>query len=136
MQKINIALCGTGNVGSSFIDLILQSKEKIKSNYNVELNLNLIGSRKGKINNSDFKGKIETDILKVPLSNEVDIIVELIGGTEISYELAKLSLKNDKHFVTANKSLIAEKGQELFKLASDRNLHIGFEALWEEVYQY
>ena len=40
MQKINIALCGTGNVGSSFIDLILQSKEKIKSNYNVELNLN------------------------------------------------------------------------------------------------
>ena len=62
MQKINIALCGTGNVGSSFIDLILQSKEKIKSNYNVELNLNLIGSRKSKINNSDFKGKIETDI--------------------------------------------------------------------------
>ena len=128
MEKINIALCGTGNVGSSFIDLILQSKEKIKSNYNVELNLNLIGSRKGKINNSDFKGKIETDILKVPMSHEVDIIVELIGGTEISYELAKLSLKNDKHFVTANKSLIAEKGQELFKLASDRNLHIGFEA--------
>ena len=83
MQKINIALCGTGNVGSSFIDLILQSKEKIKSNYNVELNLNLIGSRKGKINNSDFKGKIESDILKVPMSNEVDIIVELIGGTEI-----------------------------------------------------
>ena len=128
MEKINIALCGTGNVGSSFIDLILQSKEKIKSNYNVELNLNLIGSRKGKINNSDFKGKIETDILKVPTSHEVDIIVELIGGTEISYELAKLSLKNDKHFVTANKSLIAEKGQDLFKLASDRNLHIGFEA--------
>ena len=59
MQKINIALCGTGNVGSSFIDLILQSKEKIKSNYNVELNLNLIGSRKGKINNSDlFKSTI------------------------------------------------------------------------------
>ena len=52
----------------------------------------------------------------------------MIGGTEISYELAKLSLKNDKHFVTANKSLIAEKGQDLFKLASDRNLHIGFEA--------
>ena len=56
------------------------------------------------------------------------VVIELIGGTDISYDLAKLSLENGKHFVTANKALIAEKGSELFELASKKNLHLGFEA--------
>lgn len=128
MKKINIALCGVGNVGSSFIDLLFTSREKIKSNFDIEINLTLIGSRKGEIANNDFQGQIERDILKVPLHKDIDIVVELIGGTDISYELAKLALENNKHFVTANKALIAEKGPELFKLASKQSLHIGFEA--------
>ena len=90
--------------------------------------MTLIGSRKGEIANNDFQGQIERDILKVPLHKDIDIVVELIGGTDISYELAKLALENKKHFVTANKALIAEKGPELFKLASKQGLHIGFEA--------
>ena len=107
MKKINIALCGVGNVGSSFIDLLFTSREKIKSNFDIEINLTLIGSRKGEIANNDFQGQIERDILKVPLHKDIDIVVELIGGTDISYELAKLALENNKHFVTANKALIA-----------------------------
>ena len=128
MKTLNIALCGTGNVGSSFMDLVLKNKQKIKSNFDVDFNLLLIGSRKGEINNTEFKGVLEKDILKVPLKDEIDVVVELIGGTDISYELAKSSLENGKHFVTANKALIAEKGSELFELASKNNLHIGFEA--------
>ena len=128
MKTVNIALCGTGNVGSSFMDLVLKNKQKIKSNFDVDFNLLLIGSRKGEINNTEFKGVLEKDILKVPLKDEIDVVVELIGGTDISYELAKSSLENGKHFVTANKALIAEKGSELFELASKNNLHIGFEA--------
>ena len=111
MKKINIALCGVGNVGSSFIDLLFTSREKIKSNFDIEINLTLIGSRKGEIANNDFQGQIERDILKVPFHKDIDIVVELIGGTDISYELAKLALENNKHFVTANKALIAEKDQ-------------------------
>ena len=128
MKKINIALCGTGNVGSSFIDLVLKNKQKIMSNFDIDINLTLIGSRKGEIDNTQFEGTIEKDILKVPLNAEIDVVVELIGGTDISYDLAKLSLENGKHFVTANKALIAEKGSELFELASKKNLHLGFEA--------
>ena len=128
MKKINIALCGTGNVGSSFIDLVLKNKQKMMSNFDIDINLTLIGSRKGEIDNTQFEGTIEKDILKVPLNAEIDVVVELIGGTDISYDLAKLSLENGKHFVTANKALIAEKGSELFELASKKNLHLGFEA--------
>ena len=108
--------------------MLFTSREKIKSNFDIEINLTLIGSRKGEIANNDFQGQIERDILKVPLHKDIDIVVELIGGTDISYELAKLALENKKHFVTANKALIAEKGPELFKLASKQGLHIGFEA--------
>ncbi|RZO99157.1 MAG: homoserine dehydrogenase [Gammaproteobacteria bacterium] len=128
MKKINIALCGTGNVGSSFIDLVLKNKQKMMSNFDIDINLTLIGSRKGEIDNTQFEGTIEKDILKVPLNAEIDVVIELIGGTDISYDLAKLSLENGKHFVTANKALIAEKGSELFELASKKNLHLGFEA--------
>ena len=38
MKKINIALCGTGNVGSSFIDLVLKNKQKIMSNFDIDIN--------------------------------------------------------------------------------------------------
>ena len=128
MKKINIALCGTGNVGSSFVDLVLKNKQKIMSNFDIDINLTLIGSRKGEIDNTQFEGTIEKDILKVPLNAEIDVVIELIGGIDISYDLAILSLENGKHFVTANKALIAEKGSELFELASKKNLHLGFEA--------
>ena len=88
MKKINIALCGTGNVGSSFIDLVLKNKQKIMSNFDIDINLTLIGSRKGEIDNTQFEGTIEKDILKVPLNAEIDVVIELIGGTDISYDLA------------------------------------------------
>ena len=82
MKTVNIALCGTGNVGSSFMDLVLKNKQKIKSNFDVDFNLLLIGSRKGEVNNTEFKGVLK-DILKVPLKDEIDVVVEL-WGTDIS----------------------------------------------------
>lgn len=128
MKTINIGLCGTGNVGLSFIEVINTNKDKIFDKYGINLNISVIGARKGKVENSIFDGEIETDILKVPLRADVDVVVELIGGTDISYELATLSLKHNKHYVTANKALMASKGKDLYLQASKRNLHIGLEA--------
>ena len=128
MKTLNIGLCGSGNVGLSFIDVIHSNREKILKKYGIELNISVIGVRKGKIENKDFAGEIEKDILKVPLRNDVDVVVELIGGTDVSFELAMNALKNNKHFVTANKALMATKGKALYLEASKRNLHIGLEA--------
>ena len=72
--------------------------------------------------------KVIKDIQEVPLSDEVDVVVELIGGVEESFKLAKAALNNKKHFVTANKALIAAHSKELFETAKQNQVHLGFEA--------
>lgn len=58
----------------------------------------------------------------------VDIVVELIGGVVAAYQLMRRALEAGKPVVTANKALLAERGRELFRLARDKGLSIGFEA--------
>ncbi len=87
----------------------------------------MIGARKGKVSGvSDIS--VITDIQEVASSHDVDVVVELIGGVEDAYKLAISALKNKKHFVTANKALIAAHSKELFELAKENKVHIGFEA--------
>ena len=127
MSHLRIGLCGTGNVGSAFIDTIQNSSDLISENYGVDVSISLIGSRSGKVNNSR-NIEIVNDIFDVPLSENVDIVVELMGGVDDPLKLACLALENKKHFVTANKALIAAHSKELFSLAKQHNVHIGFEA--------
>ena len=87
----------------------------------------MIGARKGKVSGvSDIS--VITDIQEVAKSDDIDVVVELIGGVEDAYKLAISALKNKKHFVTANKALIAAHSKELFELAGENKVHIGFEA--------
>ncbi|PTY00943.1 homoserine dehydrogenase [Verrucomicrobia bacterium LW23] len=64
----------------------------------------------------------------LPEDPNVDVVVELIGGTTDAYELISRSLKAGKHVVTANKALLAECGEELFALASRHRRQLLFEA--------
>jgi homoserine dehydrogenase len=59
---------------------------------------------------------------------EVDVLVELIGGTSVAYDLIKLAIEQGKHVVTANKALIAEHGNELIAMAESAGVQIRFEA--------
>lgn len=59
---------------------------------------------------------------------EIDVIVELMGGIEAPKKLVMAALEAGKHVVTANKALLAEDGEEIFKLAAQKNLSIGYEA--------
>ena len=69
-----------------------------------------------------------TDVMDLLSDPRIDVIVELIGGVEDAYKLAISALKNKKHFVTANKALVAAHSKELFELAKENKVHIGFEA--------
>ena len=127
MKNLKIGLCGTGNVGSAFIKSIFSSESLINQNYGLNISISLIGARKGKVSGvSDIS--VITDIQEVAKSDDVDVVVELIGGVEDAYKLAISALKNKKHFVTANKALIAAHSKELFELAKENKVHIGFEA--------
>ena len=59
---------------------------------------------------------------------EIDVLVELIGGTSAAYDLIKRAIQQGKHIVTANKALIAEHGNELITLAEASGVQIRFEA--------
>ena len=67
--------------------------------------------------------------LDMATRDDVDAVVELIGGSEgLAYDLVKAALQNGKHVVTANKALLAHHGFELAKLAEDNNVALAYEA--------
>ena len=127
MTNLKIGLCGTGNVGSAFLESIVSTESLINRNYGLNISISLIGSRKGKVSGAPDIPVI-TDIQELAMSDDVDVVVELIGGVNDAYKLAVSALKNKKHFVTANKALIAAHSKELFELAKKNQVHIGFEA--------
>ena len=59
---------------------------------------------------------------------DIDIVVELIGGVNPAFDLIKTAIENGKHIVTANKELLAKKGEELFNFAEEHNKVVLYEA--------
>lgn len=121
-KKIKIGLIGLGTVGSGVF-------KTLKNFDNVEVakiavrNLSKPRHIEG-LDNSIVTDK-PFDIVNDP---EIDIVVELIGGLEPAFELITTAIKNGKHIVTANKELLAKKGEELFKIAEENNRVVLYEA--------
>ena len=71
---------------------------------------------------------VTADWRKLVANPDLDVIVELIGGTTEAFDLIKQALQNGKHVITANKALLAERGAELFQTALKNQRHLLFEA--------
>jgi homoserine dehydrogenase len=71
---------------------------------------------------------LTTDTFAVVNHPEVDIVVELIGGSTLAKDLVLTAIENGKHVVTANKKLLAEFGNEIFAKAEEKNVAVMFEA--------
>ena len=130
-KKINIAVVGLGNIGSHFCnDLLIQKKDIfLKSGININLlsvsAKNIKKKRKFKFKKSQWVN----NPLNIATNPIIDIVVELVGGSEgLAKKLAYLSLINKKHFITANKSLVAKHGNYLAKLAEKNKVNFEFEA--------
>ena len=120
-KVINVGLIGCGVVGSGVVSLFSQNKDK-------GVNLKIVADRnpeKAKKLGFSNVTKDANDILDDP---EIDIVVELIGGYEPAKEYIIKAIKNKKHVVTANKAVISEYGDEIFKLAEENKVNVGFEA--------
>ena len=72
--------------------------------------------------------KIVTDPLEVATANDVDLVVEVMGGTTVAGEVVRAALESGKPVVTANKALLAARSAELFKIADERGIDLLFEA--------
>lgn len=127
---IGVGLLGCGTVGSGVVKLLEKNKETIakRSGDNIiikrilELDLNkcLDLGLDEELISQDFEEILQDD--------EIDIVVELMGGIEPAFTYIIEAMKKGKHVVSANKDLIAVKGRELFDAAKENNVDFYFEA--------
>ena len=130
MKKIKIALLGLGNVGTGVWKIFQMNKDEIekRSGYEVEISKILVRDKK-KNRGLDVPKEIITTNFKDILGDEdIKIVVEVIGGIEPAKSYILNAIKNKKHIVTANKMLLATKGDELFKAADENGVMFRYEA--------
>ena len=120
--KIKVGIIGLGTVGCGVVK-VLREFDQIEIEQIAVKNIN----KKRNIDNLD-QNILTDDPFNVVNNPNIDIVVEVIGGTSPAYDLLKTAIKNGKHIVTANKELLAKNGEELFKLANEHSVTILYEA--------
>ncbi len=129
-KVVNIGLVGFGTVGTGVAKLILENGDTIAAKTGIRLNLTCVVDLDTETPRSvTLPEGVLTNDVQVLLSNDnIDIAVELIGGTGYARTLQLDMLKAGKHVVTANKALLAEHGTELYQVAREAKRCIAFEA--------
>jgi homoserine dehydrogenase len=125
---VKIGICGLGTVGSGTFNVLNRNAQSINARAQAELEVIHIGARRDNPACDIGEIRVSRDIFDVARDPEVQILVELIGGTSVAKELVEEALRNGKHVVTANKALVAEFGNELFALAEQNNVVVRYEA--------
>ncbi len=131
MKTFNIAIAGLGNIGLEVYKNLTKNKKNILEKTGFKINISHISVRnpRKKRDISLPKKLFVTSSLDLVKLENVDIIVELIGGSDgMAKKLVFAALKNGKHVVTANKALIAKHGDELSILAEKNSVNLLFEA--------
>ena len=127
-EALRIGVCGVGTVGLATIDILRQQSAMVSARAGKDLKVTHVGARRDHAEHNYGDARVSRDVMDVARDPEVDVLVELIGGTGVAYDLIKLAIEQGKHIVTANKALIAEHGNELFALAEAAGVQLGFEA--------
>lgn len=127
-KTINIGICGLGTVAQGLLTLLAEADEVLEARVGGAIKIVHVATRTAKPN-VDLLGAYESrDVFDVARNPDVDILVELIGGTTVAHDLVREALNQGKHVVTANKALLADYGDELFDLAQAQGKALYFEA--------
>lgn len=127
MKEIKIGICGWGNIATGLYKSINDNSEIINNNSGLKIVINCIGARRDNAACDPGSVKVLRDIFDV-VNEDVDAIVELIGGVETARELILAAIRNNKHVITANKAVIYHHGDEIFQAAREKNVKVLFEA--------
>ena len=124
---INIAVMGYGTVGSGVVEVINTNGARINQRIGDELNIKYVLDMK------DFPGdpvqeKIVHDFETIVSDEDVQIVVEVMGGIEPAYTFVKRCLQAGKSVATSNKALVAKHGAELLSIAAEHDINFLFEA--------
>ena len=130
-NNFSIGIVGLGTVGTATIQLLEKKIESINFKSGKNIIIKAISSKNfSKKRNIDLtKYEWENNPEKLAIRDDIDAVVELVGGSDgIAKNLAFSAINNEKHFITANKALIAKHGFELHKKIIDKNTSIYYEA--------
>ena len=131
MKKLNIAIVGLGNIGSYLFKYLKDNNKILTEKNNCQPIIKYVSAKnkKRKRNITIKKNQWLNNYLDATVKDDVDLIIELIGGAEgPAKKLVFNALKNKKHVVTANKALIAKYGDRLAKIAEKNKVNLEFEA--------
>jgi homoserine dehydrogenase len=129
-KPINVGLLGIGTVGGGTITVLARNREEISRRAGTAITMNMVADKDVAKAKALVAGQaaVTGDALDVVNNPDIDIVVELIGGTGIAKELILKAIANGKHVVTANKSLLAQHGNEIFAAAQKQEVTVAFEA--------
>ncbi|MGK5069196.1 homoserine dehydrogenase [Janthinobacterium sp. AD80] len=130
MKSIKIGLLGLGNVGFGTFSVLQRNQEEIKRRAGRGIEVVAVAVRDVARAEALVAGacKVVNDPAIIVNDPEIDIVVELIGGYDLSKTLVMQAIANGKHVVTANKALLAVHGNEIFAAAQDKGVMVAFEA--------
>jgi homoserine dehydrogenase len=130
MKPINVGLLGIGTVGGGTFTVLRRNQEEITRRAGRAIVLKMIADKDVK-KARKLVGKsaiVTADAMEVVNHPDIDIVVELIGGTTVAKQFILKAIKNGKHVVTANKALLAIHGNEIFAAAHKHGVMVAFEA--------
>ena len=127
---MKVGILGLGTVGGGVVNVLQKNSASIERRTGVKIEVILAGVRdvtqKRICDTSNIK--LTEDPFEVVNHPDIDVVLELIGGTGLTKELVETAINNGKHVITANKALIANHGNELIKLANKKQVRLLFEA--------
>src|SRR5690348_13803617 len=130
MQPIRVGLLGIGTVGGGTWEVLNRNADEIQRRAGRPIQITQVAERANELARRKVgdRARIHGDAFEVVRSPEIDIVVELIGGTTVAKDLQLEAIANGKHVVTANKALLAHHGNEIFAAAQKKGVMVAFEA--------
>ena len=128
---LRIGIAGLGTVGAGTLSILQKNAAAIAARTGRSIVVTAVSMRDAKKKRDvSLEGiRIEADARTLATADDVDVVVEMIGGADgIAYDVVTAALANKKHVVTANKALLAHHGFALAQLAEKNNVVLAFEA--------
>ncbi|MDO5652272.1 MAG: homoserine dehydrogenase [Moraxella sp.] len=126
-KSIKLAVLGLGTVGTGVVKLLKDNADELTRRTGHEIVISHVGVRRHR---DDIDPTIvqSDDLMAIVTNPDVDIVIEVIGGTTVAKDVIATAITHGKHVVTANKALLAEHGNEIFALADKHDVHVAYEA--------
>ncbi|MGK2912987.1 MAG: homoserine dehydrogenase [Porticoccaceae bacterium] len=128
MKFVKVGICGLGTVGAGTFNVLSRNAAVINARAGCSIEIGAVATSSDSPRCELGGTLVCRDMFAVATHPDIDILVEVIGGTTVAKDLVLCAIANGKHVVTANKALIAVHGNEIFAAARRRGVAVAFEA--------